>query len=103
MPTLVKRFLEAVQSFAPSDPSPSPEKAKNQKGRKDDQSLLFVERSCELLTDLLAQLHTRRFLRTLLDDLHVVETCALSPLGDSCRPPLPHALTSLPPHLGFVG
>ena len=41
----------------------------------------YCERCLELLVDLLAQLHTRRFLRTLLDDMHVLERCSLSQLS----------------------
>lgn len=43
-------------------------------------------RCAELLTDLLAQLATRRFVRTLLDDAHVQESCALAPLAQPSTP-----------------
>ena len=40
----------------------------------------------EFFTDLLAQLHTRRFLRTFLDDAHVLEQCTLAPLANGSAP-----------------
>jgi intron-binding protein aquarius len=40
--------------------------------------LSYLERFLELSTDLLSQLHTRRFLRTLFDDKHVLEKTSLS-------------------------
>lgn len=47
----------------------------------------FHFNSClEFFTDLLAQLHTRRFLRTFLDDAHVLEQCTLSPLANGSAP-----------------
>ena len=46
----------------------------------DAQQLLYCERAIELLIDLLSQLPTRRFVRTLLDDRAVLIKCRMSPL-----------------------
>lgn len=46
----------------------------------DAQQLLYCERAVELLIDLLSQLPTRRFVRTLLDDRAVLIKCRMSPL-----------------------
>lgn len=44
------------------------------------QALLYCERGVELLTDLLSQLPTRRFVHTLLEDKAVLIKCKLSAL-----------------------
>jgi len=54
----------------------------------DKQKLLYCERFAELLIDLLSQLPTRRFVRTLLEDKAILIKCRMSPLlehpqGDS--------------------
>jgi intron-binding protein aquarius len=41
----------------------------------------YCERVLELLIDLLSQLPTRRFLRSVLQDMHLCARCRLSPLG----------------------
>ena len=46
----------------------------------DKQALLYCERGVELLTDLLSQLPTRRFVHTLLEDKAVLIKCKLSAL-----------------------
>ena len=63
----------------------------------DKQSLLYCERGVELLTDLLSQLPTRRFVHTLLEDKAVLIKCKLSALHShpqgSTNPPLPKPVT----------
>ena len=46
----------------------------------DKQKLLYCERFAELLIDLLSQLPTRRFVRTLLEDKAILIKCRMSPL-----------------------
>ena len=46
----------------------------------DKQKLLYCERFAELLIDLLSQLPTRRFVRTLLEDKAILIKCQMSPL-----------------------
>ncbi len=46
----------------------------------DQQKLLYCERFIELLIDLLSQLPTRRFVRTLLEDRAILIKCRMSPL-----------------------
>lgn len=46
----------------------------------DRQKLLYCERFAELLIDLLSQLPTRRFVRTLLEDKAILIKCRMSPL-----------------------
>ena len=46
----------------------------------DRQRLLYCERFAELLIDLLSQLPTRRFVRTLLEDRAILIKCRMSPL-----------------------
>ena len=46
----------------------------------DRQKLLYCERFTELLIDLLSQLPTRRFVRTLLEDKAILIKCRMSPL-----------------------
>ena len=55
---------------------------------KNKQKLLYCERFVEFLTDLLSQLPTRRFIRTLLEDRAILIKCRMSalfqhPQGDS--------------------
>ena len=45
----------------------------------------YCERILELLIDLQAQLPTRRFLNTLLDDLHVVVICRRSTVNERAK------------------
>ena len=44
------------------------------------QKLLYCERFVEFLTDLLSQLPTRRFIRTLLEDRAILIKCRMSAL-----------------------
>lgn len=44
------------------------------------QKLLYCERFVEFLTDLLSQLPTRRFIRTLLEDRAILTKCCMSAL-----------------------
>ncbi|KAI8086379.1 P-loop containing nucleoside triphosphate hydrolase protein [Halteromyces radiatus] len=48
-------------------------------GKVDDELLMYCERFFELLIDLEAQLPTRRFFNTLLDDHQIVVLCKLAP------------------------
>lgn len=47
-----------------------------------EEQLLYCERFVEFLTDLQSQLPTRRYVNTLLQDLHVLPALTLSPLFD---------------------
>jgi len=64
IPTLIKNFIEMVESNASSN-------------------LKFLERFAELLIDLLSQLPTRRFLNVLIDDFQLVVRCRRSLSIDS--------------------
>lgn len=65
---------------------------------KNKQKLLYCERFVEFLTDLLSQLPTRRFIRTLLEDRAILIKCRMSalfqhPQGDSHNLKRPYAVT----------
>ena len=68
-PNLVRRFLATLETYPPSGGAV--------------ELLLYLGQFLVLLTDLLSQLPTRRFLNTLLDDLHVVVKCRRSELYKS--------------------
>ena len=63
------------------------------------QKLLYCERFVEFLTDLLSQLPTRRFIRTLLEDRAILTKCRMSalfhhPQGEHVMQPcLPYSTT----------
>ena len=78
MPCFINSFLLALETAVPQDG-----------GKVDRMVLVYCERCMELLVDLLAQLPTRRFLRTLLDNMHVLERCSLSTLLDMTKEPRP--------------
>ena len=48
--------------------------------QQNKQKLLYCERFVEFLTDLLSQLPTRRFIRTLLEDKAILTKCRMSAL-----------------------
>jgi hypothetical protein len=63
-----------------SETVPSEVQAANTVAELDKQRLLYCERFIELLIDLLSQLPTRRFVRTLLEDKAILIKCRMSPL-----------------------
>jgi len=71
VPSLVQRFLRLLDEVA-AEPSLLQGAAPSPAAR---QAVRCLERSAELLVDLLSQLATRRFLNALLDDLHVAVRC----------------------------
>jgi len=69
LPALLDEFLATLQAaVAPG-------------GEADGPSAAYCERFVELLIDLLSQLPTRRFVRTLLEDRAVLVKCRLAALG----------------------
>ena len=77
------RLLECAQVLDDVVPAGAGEADAMQDGGTpalDAQQLLYCERAIELLIDLLSQLPTRRFVRTLLDDRAVLIKCRMSPL-----------------------
>ena len=71
-----------------SETVPAEAQAASSVSHLDKQKLLYCERFAELLIDLLSQLPTRRFVRTLLEDKAILIKCRMSPLlehpqGDS--------------------
>lgn len=71
--------LQTLQTVVPSA-EPAAENGAASEGRLDRQRLLYCERFVELLIDLLSQLPTRRFVRTLLEDRAILVKARLSPL-----------------------
>ena len=71
MPGLLQYFLSIVESNNIEDSNSSEDLTSK---------IYFLERFCELLIDLLSQLPTRRFLNTVVDDMHIVVRCRLSSL-----------------------
>eukprot|EP00741_Cyanophora_paradoxa_P007305 tig00001098_g7066.t1 len=67
LPSMLKEFL-ATLSGVTGDQTPSRE------------TVLFLERSLELLVDLMGQLPTRRFFRAVLEDHHIVLKARMHPL-----------------------
>ena len=80
LPSLVAEFLSTVESLPPA-PSPLPAGV-----------VRYLERVLELFIDLLSQLPTRRFFRTLLEDAHFHTRCRRSALA-SRSPHAPSPLT----------
>ena len=68
----------AVQILSESVPTDI--QAASAAAEPDRQKLLYCERFTELLIDLLSQLPTRRFVRTLLEDRAILIKCRMSPL-----------------------
>ena len=78
-PLLLKRFLTAIAALPPSLSTFENAAISKQRGTENYvMQLIFVEKVLELLVDLLSQLHTRRFLRTLIDDMHLLEVCFIA-------------------------
>jgi len=61
-PKLLSNYLETIDTISENSPA---DKAK----------ILYLERVSELLIDLLSQLPTRRFLKALLEDIHLITRC----------------------------
>ena len=91
MPTLLEHFLTTLQSVNNSDDNLATQYA-----------LRYIERFLEFLIDLLSQVPTRKFLRTLLDDMHFLFLCKhyLSEL-DHKSPLLDKLVSSLEAFLFF--
>jgi intron-binding protein aquarius len=68
VPSLLRSFLGVVESLPADDAVPA-------------DVLTYCERFVELLADLLSQLPTRRFLRLLVLDQHVLVRCRMSALA----------------------
>lgn len=99
IPSLLSIFLSALdgstasavsinESFGSTDAAVDVEKAEStdpnnhdvKHEKRDGACVRFCERFVEFLVDLLSQLPTRRFLRTLLEDKAIVVRCKMSPL-----------------------
>lgn len=52
----------------------------DEKGKEKAERVVYVERFVEFITDLQSQLPTRRYVNTLLQDLHVIPVIGLSPM-----------------------
>lgn len=63
-----------------SETVPQEDQAASAPNQLDRQKLLYCERLAELLIDLLSQLPTRRFVRTLLEDRAILIKCRMSSL-----------------------
>ena len=76
--------LQVLDEVAPeSDPTAMQEaepEAADLASAEKKQKLLYCERFVEFLTDLLSQLPTRRFIRTLLEDRAILTKCRMSAL-----------------------
>lgn len=69
-PKLIRFFLDTVETS---------------RHENDPTVILYLEKFLELLIDLLSQISTRRFLNTLLDDLHVIVRCRRSSVYKSAH------------------
>ena len=86
--TVYRCYIQILSETVPAEPQ-----AASSVAQLDKQKLLYCERFAELLIDLLSQLPTRRFVRTLLEDKAILIKCRMSPLlehpqGDSWA--IPH-------------
>ncbi|CAK0785152.1 hypothetical protein CVIRNUC_008358 [Coccomyxa viridis] len=72
---LLTDFLQILSETVPPEA-----RAARVETQLDKQKLLYCERFAELLIDLLSQLPTRRFVRTLLEDKAILIKCRMSPL-----------------------
>ncbi|BDA47113.1 probable NFX1-type zinc finger-containing protein 1 at C-terminar half [Coccomyxa sp. Obi] len=79
LPSLLYEFLEMLQSVVPEEQGENGAAA-GVDAPLDRQRLLYCERFVELIIDLLSQLPTRRFFRTLLDDKAILIKARMSPL-----------------------
>ena len=75
LPRLIREFVSILYSLQPLESATSLPSASY------SASLLYCQRFLELCIDLLSQLPTRRFVRTLLSDCHFLELCHLSPMA----------------------
>ena len=75
LPRLVREFVSSLYALLPLESSTA------QPSAPYSASLLYCHRFLELCIDLLSQLPTRRFVRTLLSDCHLVQLCRLSPIA----------------------
>ena len=75
LPRLIREFVSILYSLQPLESATSLPTASY------PASLLYCQRFIELCIDLLSQLPTRRFVRTLLSDCHLLELCRLSPIA----------------------
>ena len=75
LPRLIREFVAILYSLQPLELATSLPSASY------SANLLYCHRFLELCTDLLSQLPTRRFVRTLLSDCHLIELCRLSPIA----------------------
>lgn len=89
--------MQVLDEVAPAADSEAMQEAEPEvadlAGPENKQKLLYCERFVEFLTDLLSQLPTRRFIRTLLEDRAILTKCRMSglfqhPQGDRICPRL---------------
>ncbi|DBB15126.1 TPA: hypothetical protein ACH3X3_004135 [Trebouxia sp. C0006] len=84
LPDMLEEFLQVLDDVAPAtDPEAMQEDtppASDLTTAQNKQKLLYCERFVEFLTDLLSQLPTRRFIRTLLEDRAILIKCRMSAL-----------------------
>lgn len=87
------QVLESVVPEEAEDPMEVAEPEEAEPGAPGKLEVRYCERFVEFLVDLLSQLPTRRFVRTLLEDKAILVKCKMSPLmqhgsGDcSCMEP----------------
>ncbi|CAL8471736.1 g11278 [Coccomyxa elongata] len=79
LPSLLSEFLEMLETVVPEEQGENGAAA-GVDAPLDRQRLLYCERFVELLIDLLSQLPTRRFVRTLLEDRAILIKARMSPL-----------------------
>eukprot|EP00854_Cymbomonas_tetramitiformis_P019254 gene19254-23016_t len=80
IPALLAEFQQVLENAVLEVQEEEGEEAEVQGPAVHDASLLYCERFLEFVIDLLSQLPTRRFVRTLLDDNALVVKCRLSNL-----------------------
>ncbi|KAG2495214.1 hypothetical protein HYH03_006820 [Edaphochlamys debaryana] len=81
LPQLLDEFLEVLDKVVEPAPGPGLHPTLNRS------ALQYCERFIELLIDLLSQLPTRRFVRTVLDDRQLLVKCRMSQLFKYQPPP----------------
>jgi intron-binding protein aquarius len=92
IPSMLRLYIRTVEEFNVSaDIASSAADAKAERRQR----RIFIEKFTELLIDLLSQLPTRRFLNTLLDDMHIVTRARRSPLYTASEGRLFKQLTDL--------
>lgn len=84
LPQMLDEFLQVLDEVAPEADTDAMEEAEAEVADlatpQNKQKLLYCERFVEFLTDLLSQLPTRRFIRTLLEDRAILTKCRMSAL-----------------------